>query len=88
MIISICVGSSCHIKGSQKIVELMKNAVEENHLGDVVTLCGTFCQGHCDNPGVTVQIDDTTHTGVTPESFYDFFNNQILKPALAEREGF
>lgn len=87
MIVSICVGSSCHIKGSQKIVELMKNEVEKNNIGDVVTLCGTFCQGKCNNQGVTVQIDDTVHTGVTEANFENFFKDQILKPALEERNG-
>ena len=38
MIIQICVGSSCHIKGSPEIVELLQNAVEEHQLKDEITL--------------------------------------------------
>ena len=30
MIIQICVGSSCHLKGTEEIVELCKNAIEKN----------------------------------------------------------
>ena len=42
MIIQICVGSSCHLKGSQRIVELFQKAVEENKLDDQITLAGSF----------------------------------------------
>ena len=45
MIIQICVGSSCHIKGSPEIVELLQNAVEEHGLKDEITLAGSFCIG-------------------------------------------
>ena len=69
MIIQICVGSSCHIKGSPEIVELLQNAVAEYHLEDEVTLAGSFCIGKCNRIGVTVQVDDDVHTGVTKENF-------------------
>ena len=43
MIIQVCVGSACHLKGSPEIVELIQKAVEENHLKDEITLVGSFC---------------------------------------------
>ncbi|MBQ8600455.1 MAG: (2Fe-2S) ferredoxin domain-containing protein [Clostridia bacterium] len=79
MIIQVCVGSSCHIKGSPEIVELLQKAVEEYHLEDQVTLVGSFCIGKCNRIGVTVQIDDDIHTGVTKEEFKEFFKEQVLK---------
>ena len=45
MTVEICVGSSCHLKGSQRIVELMRKAIEENGLDLVLTLAGCFCAG-------------------------------------------
>lgn len=78
MIIQICVGSSCHIKGSETLVALLQNAVAEHHLEHEVTLCGSFCTGKCNRVGVTIQVDDTVHTGVTPEGFSAFFNDHIL----------
>ena len=78
MIIQICVGSSCHIKGSAEIVELMQKAIEENHLEDKITLAGSFCIGVCNRVGVTVQIDDDVHTGVTKENFKEFFKVNVL----------
>ncbi|MCQ2416734.1 MAG: (2Fe-2S) ferredoxin domain-containing protein [Oscillospiraceae bacterium] len=78
MIVLICVGSSCHLKGSEQIVELLKKYVEEYHLDNEVTLAGCFCTGQCNRIGVTVQVDDDIHTGITPENFDTFFKEQIL----------
>ena len=79
MIIQICVGSSCHLKGSPVIVELLQNAVAEYHLENDVTLAGSFCIGKCNREGVTVQVDDDIHIGITKENFKDFFTEQVLK---------
>ncbi|MBQ7138808.1 MAG: (2Fe-2S) ferredoxin domain-containing protein [Clostridia bacterium] len=78
MIIQICVGSSCHIKGSAEIVELLQSAVAEHHLEHEVTLAGSFCIGKCNRIGVTVQVDDEVYTGVTKEGFKEFFQNNVL----------
>ena len=78
MIIQICVGSSCHLKGSPEIVELLQKAVEEYHLTEEVTLTGSFCIGKCNRVGVTVQIDDDIHVGVTKENFKEFFKENVL----------
>ena len=78
MIIQICVGSSCHIKGSAEIVELLQSAVAEHHLENEVTLAGSFCIGKCNRIGVTIQVDDEVHTGVTREGFKEFFQEQVL----------
>lgn len=85
MIIQICVGSSCHIKGSPEIVELLQKAVAENHLEDEVTLAGSFCIGKCNRVGVTVQVDDDIHTGITKENFKDFFKDNVLDVLAKER---
>ena len=79
MIVQICVGSSCHLKGSERIVELLQNAITEHKLENEITLAGSFCVGKCNRIGVTVQVDDEVFTGVTPEDFNEFFNEHILK---------
>ena len=78
MIIQICVGSSCHIKGSADIVELLQQAVADNGLENEVTLAGSFCIGKCNRVGVTVQVDDEVHVGVTREGFREFFEKNVL----------
>ncbi len=84
MIIQICVGSSCHIKGSPEIVELLQKAVAEYQLENEVSLAGSFCIGMCNRDGVTIQVDDIIHTGITTENFRDFFQEKVL--AVIERE--
>ena len=78
LIIQICVGSSCHIKGSEMIIELFENAIKEHHIEDDVVLTGSFCIGKCNSVGVTVQVNDDIHVGITPENFREFFKTNIL----------
>ena len=76
--VQVCVGSSCHLKGSQDIVELLEAAITEHHIEDEVVLSGSFCIGKCNRVGVTVQINDDIHVGVTTENFREFFKEHIL----------
>ena len=78
MIIQICVGSSCHLKGSAEIVELLQKAVKDHQLETEVTLAGSFCTGQCNRIGVTVQVDDDVYTGITPAGFNEFLQDKIL----------
>ena len=79
MKVTVCIGSACHLKGTQDIVELFQKAVEEYHLDDRVTLAGSFCIGKCNRVGVTVQVDDEIYTGITREGFKEFFADKVLR---------
>ena len=85
LIVQVCVGSSCHLKGSEAIVEMLESAIAEHHIEDDVVLTGSFCIGKCNRVGVTVQINDDVHVGVTTENFREFFKNNILD--VIESEG-
>ena len=76
MKITVCIGSSCHIKGSRKVVEALQQLIAENHLEDKVELSGTFCMNKCQQ-GVCVSVDDAFHS-VTPDTVVDFFNDYVL----------
>ena len=78
MVVLICVGSSCHLKGAEKIVEMIQKAIADNHLETEVALAGSFCTGRCNRVGVTIQVDDDIYTGITPETFDEFFRDKIL----------
>ena len=78
LIIQVCVGSSCHLKGSQDIIEMLQAAIAEHHIEDDVVLTGSFCIGKCNRVGVTVQINDDVHVGITRENFNEFFKTNIL----------
>ena len=87
LFVQICVGSSCHLKGSAEIVELFESALAEYHIeDDEVSLSGSFCIGKCNRVGVTVQVNDSVHVGITPENFREFFNKNILEVIMSERK--
>jgi len=83
--VQVCVGSSCHLKGSADIVELFEKAVKDHNIEDEVVLSGSFCIGKCNRVGVTVQVNDDIHVGITRENFKEFFTEHILK--VIEEEG-
>ena len=86
LFVQICVGSSCHLKGSQEIVELLEQAVAEHHIEDEVVLSGSFCVGKCNRVGVTVQVNDDVHVGITRENFREFFKTNVLDVIENERK--
>ncbi len=79
MKVTVCIGSSCHIKGSRQVVESLQELIAAEKLGDRVELGGTFCMGKCQE-GVCVMVDDTFHS-VSPETVVEFFEKEIKAKA-------
>ena len=77
MNIQICIGSSCHLKGSYTIIELMKENIEKNGLTETVHLGAAFCLGKCTS-GVTIKVDDEMICGVSSDNFYEIFDKHVL----------
>ncbi len=76
MKITICIGSSCHLKGSRQVVEGLQNLVAKHNLKDIVELEGTFCMGKCQT-GVNVTVDGECFS-VTPDGVETFFETTVL----------
>ena len=76
MKVTVCIGSSCHLKGSCQIVERLQALVAEKDLKEKVELSGKFCMGNCQN-GVCVTVDDELFS-VSPETVDEFFQTNIL----------
>lgn len=77
MNICVCVGSSCHLKGSYNVIQRMKQSLEENGLNNQVNLSAAFCLGKCEH-GVTIKIDDELITGVNEDNFDALFREKVL----------
>lgn len=77
MKITVCIGSSCHIKGSRQVVERLQELIKEKNLSDKVDLSGTFCMGKCQQ-GVCVTVDGEFFS-VDPETVSEFFEENVLK---------
>lgn len=74
--VTICIGSSCHLKGSRQIVETFQSLVSKKKLADRVELNGSFCMGNCVN-GVNVIVDGKQFS-VSPETAEQFFDKEIF----------
>ncbi len=77
MKITICIGSSCHIKGSHLVVSRLQELVSEKKLENDVELSGAFCMNNCQK-GVCVTVDGEFFS-VSPETVDGFFENTVLK---------
>lgn len=76
MKITVCIGSSCHLKGSREVVENLQKLISERGLKDRVELAGTFCLGQCQT-GVNVLIGEDRFS-VTPDTVNEFFEKDVL----------
>ena len=79
MNISVCVGSSCHLRGSYNIIEQMKSSLARYGLTDKVNLGAAFCLGKC-TEGVSIRFDDEIVSGVSLENFDKVFQEHVLDP--------
>ena len=73
----VCIGSSCHLKGSRQVVEELQKLIDQYNLKEEVELAGTFCMGNCQK-GVSVKLNDQLFS-VSPQTVKEFFENEILK---------
>lgn len=72
MVISVCVGSSCHLKGSHPIIQELKRLIALEGVADSVELKASFCTNNCQD-GVCMNVDGSEHKHVTPENVKDIF---------------
>ncbi len=80
MVVKICVGSSCHLKGSYDIIEAMKKIIAEYGVEKKVELKASFCLGNCKN-GVTLTADKPDERmlhNVSPDNVREVFEREIL----------
>lgn len=77
MTITICIGSSCHLKGSRTIIQKLEELITERQLNEKIELNGSFCMGECSN-GVCVKINHELFS-VSPETVNTFFENEVLR---------
>lgn len=75
MKVTVCIGSSCHVKGSRQVVEKLQKLISDNGLDGKVELAGTFCLGKCQE-SVSVCIEDKVFS-VNPDSVEEFFKTQV-----------
>jgi NADH-quinone oxidoreductase subunit G len=64
--VSVCVGTSCYLRGSYDVFKLLSQELRESGLEDRVNLKATFCFERC-SKGPTVKVNDCIINGVKPQ---------------------
>ncbi|MDR1388505.1 MAG: (2Fe-2S) ferredoxin domain-containing protein [Treponema sp.] len=75
--LSVCIGSSCHIKGAYNVIQTFQQLIEEHRLHDKIDFKSSFCMKQCRQSGVAVHINGEEHQ-VSPESAAGFFAARVM----------
>lgn len=73
MVIYVCMGSSCHLKGSYEVVKKLE---EIKGRGTNIEIFGHLCFGQCSR-GVCVEIDGKIFFGVNPQNIEEIINKVL-----------
>ena len=79
--VTVCVGSSCHIKGSRKFIERLNELIRKHHLEERVILKGSFCLEHCAE-GFNWKIGEELFSSKDVKSAEEIFREKLLEPLL------
>ena len=77
MELKVCVGSSCHLRGSEMVVQTFQSIIEKEKLQSKVELKGSFCMGECSETNVNVNLNGQTYR-TNPAEAESLFYSQLL----------
>lgn len=86
IVVSVCVGSSCHMKGSYQVIKTFQELIKKNQLEDVIELKASFCMGRCLS-GISVMVNDTPVQNVGFVNAENVFYEHVFPLAQAEKAG-
>jgi len=78
--ITVCVGSSCHIKGSRDVITRFNELLKKHKLVKKVVLKGSFCMERC-GEGINWQIDDEPLTSESVDDAVQTFLERVIQSA-------
>jgi NADH:ubiquinone oxidoreductase subunit E len=78
--VTVCVGSSCHIKGARDAIMRFNELLKQNALEDKVELKGSFCMERC-GEGINWQINDEPITSSDVEDALKTFTKRVVDPS-------
>ena len=81
--VTVCVGSSCHIKGARDVIMRFNELLKGQNLEDKVELKGSFCMERC-GEGINWQINEEPLTSSNVDDAIRVFNARIVKPIKGE----
>lgn len=82
--ITICVGSSCSVRGSDELAAALEQLIARENLAGQVELAGAFCMEQCSH-GVSIRVGERQYREIHPQDAERFFKEEIL-PLLRGEE--
>jgi NADH:ubiquinone oxidoreductase subunit E len=76
--IQICVGSSCHLKGSYQVIQSYKRLIEKYGLQDKVELQASFCMQKCTG-GIAAAFDGEPVENLSVRNCEAIFMEKIMR---------
>lgn len=75
--ITICVGSSCSVRGSDELAAALEQLIAKEDLSAQIELVGSFCMNDCSN-GISVKVMDRQYHQVQPHDAEAFFYQEVM----------
>lgn len=75
---TVCVGSSCHVRGSREILRRFARLLKEHGLEERVVLEGAFCMERC-GEGVNWRVDGEDLTSANPDEAEAVFRRKVVE---------
>jgi len=78
IVISVCIGSACHVKGAHEVIKGLERLIEEKKMKDIIELRGAFCIGKC-TKAVSVRVNNEEEVfSVNLSNLERFFYDQVI----------
>ena len=77
MVLKVCVGSSCHLRGSYDVIEEMKRLIAAHGMEGKIDLQASFCMGNCQN-GVSLEADEVLVHNANKDNCEELFLTEVL----------
>ena len=76
--VTVCVGSSCHVKGAREMIARFNEFLTREGLQDQVELKGSFCMERC-GEGINWEIDGEVSSSPSVDEGTKIFQERIFK---------
>ena len=81
--VTVCVGSSCHVKGSRDLIKHFEGLISEYKIEDEVMLRGSFCLEHCAE-GFNWKIEEEIFSSKDIMEAEKIFRQRVIEPLIGK----
>lgn len=82
--VTVCVGSSCHVRGSRSVLKRFAEVLKAERLEDDVALVGSFCLERC-SEGVNWKFNDENICSATVDDAEATLRVKLLQATAEDR---